>query len=54
LWGKRFREFLTRNLKAIQIPFDPHQKQTGFRIRVVVRVQDVAVVLVEDLGNSGD
>jgi hypothetical protein len=43
-----------RQIKAIQIPFHTHKKHIIFRVDMLVKVQDVAVVLKDKFGYSGD
>src|ERR1700675_2175405 len=40
-----------RNLKSVQLPFHAHQKQSGLRIDMIIRVNDVAVILKEEFRN---
>ncbi len=40
--------------KVQHIPFDAHEEHPGFRIDVLVEVQDVAPVGEDEIGHGGD
>jgi hypothetical protein len=41
------------NIKLRRIKLDPHQEQARFRIAMLVRVQNIAVVPQNKIGNGG-
>src|SRR6476661_8231553 len=51
---KTIRDRLTRNLKALQLPFRAGQKNAGLKVGVLVEVENVSAVAKDEVGDSGN
>src|SRR5207302_4524923 len=53
-WSEWTSEIAHRNIELGGIEFNPHKKCSGIDIAVLIRMQNVAAVLVDESGDAGD
>jgi len=51
---KAICNLFTRDLKALQLPFQAGQKNAGLKVGVLVEVENVATVAKDEVGDSGN
>ena len=51
---KRSAIWLGGNLESIEVKFEAGEKDAGFHVGVLVRLQDVSAMAKNEVGNSGD